>query len=160
MANRKTPSSTAVRIRRLLKAPRVRVFRAWTDAELMARWFSPRPEVALSSAEVDARPGGRLRIVLRMPSGETHAVHGVYREVKEPERLAFTWVWEGKAPCEGEEPCDLRETLVTVEFHEAGTGTELLLTHELYQDREDPAKHSGAWEGCLANLEVCLEEGM
>ena len=74
---------------RLIDAPREKVFRAWTDPELMKQWFAPLPWT-ISKAETDVRPGGSTLVVMRSPDGNEFPNAGVYLEVVENERLVFT----------------------------------------------------------------------
>ena len=53
---------------RLIDAPRATVFRAWTDPDLLKRWFAPRPYTT-PVAELDVRPGGASLVVMRSPEG-------------------------------------------------------------------------------------------
>ncbi|HXP75753.1 MAG TPA: SRPBCC domain-containing protein, partial [Stellaceae bacterium] len=70
MAERNDPGATAnertVVITRVFDAPRTLVFKAWTDAAHLARWWGPKG-FTNPVCEVDARPGGGLRIVMRAP---------------------------------------------------------------------------------------------
>jgi len=76
-------------ITRVFDAPRELVFKAWTDAKHLAQWWGPKG-FTNPICEVDARPGGNLRIVMRAPDGAEHPMTGVFREVTAPERLVFT----------------------------------------------------------------------
>lgn len=82
---------------RLLDAPRDKIFRCWTEAELMKRWFTPAPWKT-THVEVDVRPGGSSLVVMADPDGAEFPNRGVYLEVVENERLvftdAFTSAWE------------------------------------------------------------------
>jgi uncharacterized protein YndB with AHSA1/START domain len=75
-----------VAVTRIFDAPRERVFEAWTRAEHLVHWFSPRG-FTVHSCEVDARPGGVFRLCMRSPKGVDYWVRGAYREVLAPERL-------------------------------------------------------------------------
>ena len=125
-------------VRRLLPATADEVFAAWTDPELMARWFSP---VGHAEVEVDLRVGGRFRVT--MGTEDRRIEHtGEYLEISSPRRLAFTWA----SPFTGPEP-----SVVTVEIQSAEEGTELLLTHErLPGDQVEP--HAGGWGRMLDRL--------
>jgi len=96
-----------------------------------------------SDVTLDLRVGGRYRIVMHGPNGETHRVGGVYREIVPNRKLVYTWAWESTPE---------RESLVTVEFRSAGQGTELVLTHERFADTEARDKHQQGWNGCLDRL--------
>jgi len=105
-------------ITRVFDAPRELVFKAWTDAGHLAQWWGPKG-FTNPVCEVDARPGGALRIVMRAPDGAEHPMTGVFREVAAPERLVFTSVAldrDGKPLLEG---------LTTVTFTEQGSRTKL-----------------------------------
>jgi uncharacterized protein YndB with AHSA1/START domain len=69
--------------------PPEKVWRAWTDPEVMPRWFVPRPWT-LSKCELDVRPGGSSLVVMRDPEGNEFPNPGVYLEVVPGRRLVFT----------------------------------------------------------------------
>jgi len=72
---------------RIINAPREKVFRAWTEPELLKQWFAPLPWTT-PVAETDVRPGGSSLIVMRDPDGNEFPNRGVYLEVVKNERLA------------------------------------------------------------------------
>lgn len=74
---------------RLLDAPRSAVWRAWTEPEILRRWFAPRPWTT-PRAELDLRPGGACTVVMADEAGNEYPNPGVYLEVVENERLVFT----------------------------------------------------------------------
>ena len=65
---------------RIINAPREKVFKAWTDPELLRKWFAPLPYTT-PVAETDVRPGGASLIVMRGPDGRDFPNRGVYLEV-------------------------------------------------------------------------------
>lgn len=138
-------ASLVLRLTRTFAAPREAVFRAFTDAAELVRWWGPEgfdvPELRL-----DPRPGGAWRTCMRAPDGALAYVGGVYREVRPPERLVMTWTWESDSMAGV-------ETLVTLEFRDRGEGTELVLTHEGLPRPEARDKHAEGWRGCLTCLE-------
>ncbi|MFN2460466.1 MAG: SRPBCC domain-containing protein [Candidatus Velthaea sp.] len=137
-------------IRRTLPAPRSRVFAAWTQPEQMRRWAGP-DDVTVPEVESDFRVGGAYRITMRKPDGEVLAVRGIFREIREPERLAYTWSWEE------DRPEDEIETLITVEFNERGQETELILTQEQFATVASRDNHQHGWNGALDNLATYLQ---
>jgi len=146
MSNVNAPAAPALVLKRTFKAPRARVFSAWTQPEIIAKWFGPEgmtvPEVSF-----EARVGGSYRIVMLDPSdGERNVVGGVIRECVAPERLVYTWRWEQ------EDPAKQRDTLVTVLFHDRGTETEVELTHENLFDETSRAQHESGWSQTLDKL--------
>jgi uncharacterized protein YndB with AHSA1/START domain len=74
---------------RLIDAPREKVYRAFTDAELLKQWFAPLPWT-ITEAELDVRPGGTNRFVMRSPEGELYPNQGVYLDVVPNEKLVMT----------------------------------------------------------------------
>jgi uncharacterized protein YndB with AHSA1/START domain len=82
---------------REIDAPREKLFRAWTQPELLKQWFAPLP-FTTPHAELDVRPGGSSLIVMRGPDGTDYPNRGVYLDVVENERLvstdAFTSAWQ------------------------------------------------------------------
>ncbi len=144
MATQRTTPETSVQLRRTFAAPRQKVFRAWTDPEELTKWFAPGDDFTTKVPELDLRPGGSYRIEMHSPAGNVHCVVGTYREVSPPNRLVYTWRWLDK---------DMSETLVTVEFHDRGGQTEVVLTHELFPTPEWREQHAHGWNGCLARLE-------
>ena len=82
---------------RLINAPRAKVYRAWTDPELLKQWFAPKPWT-VTQAELDVRPGGMCMFVMQSPEGQDFPNHGVYLEVVKNKRLvttdAYVKAWE------------------------------------------------------------------
>lgn len=76
-------------ISRIIDAPREKVYAAWTKPELLKQWFAPLPWT-VSAVENDVRAGGSTSITMRNPQGEDFPNPGVFLEVIENERLAFT----------------------------------------------------------------------
>ena len=76
-------------ITRLIDAPREKVYRAWTDPELIVQWFTPPPWKTIR-AEMDVRAGGSSVVTMQSPDGREIPNPGVYLEVVPNERLVFT----------------------------------------------------------------------
>jgi uncharacterized protein YndB with AHSA1/START domain len=76
-------------ITRVFNAPRELMFRAWTEPRHMARWWGPH-EFTNPVCDMDVRPGGAYRIVMRGADGTDYPITGVFREVVPPERLVLT----------------------------------------------------------------------
>lgn len=146
-------TSALVHVTRKLAAPRDAVFRAWTEPDLFARWFTP-PGNASVTAELDVRPGGSYRITLErteMIAGISQIV-GRYLEVDPPERLVFTFGWEEPPMLDGLEALATLDSRVTVRFRGAGAGTEVSITHERLDSAELRAFHRWGWESTLEQL--------
>ena len=83
------PAGYELVLSRLIDAPREKLFRAWTEPELLKQWFVPKPWT-LAAVEVDVRAGGSSRIVMRDPEGNEYPNQGVYLEVVKNEKIVFT----------------------------------------------------------------------
>ncbi len=138
------PSLTLVR---RFRAPVARVWAAWTEADMLRRWFGPDAGPVLE-AEVDVRPGGRFRIVFATGDGERHVCLGTYGEVIPHARLAFSWEWITMPE---------RRSQVTLSFRAIGAETELTLHHEGFADEAARDGHRSGWTGALGKLGRMLE---
>jgi uncharacterized protein YndB with AHSA1/START domain len=88
------PADEQILITREFDAPKDLVYRAFTTAELVKRWWAgKRGEV--TSAEIDLRVGGSWRYVMVAQGGFEVAFHGEYREIVPNERVVSTEVYEG-----------------------------------------------------------------
>jgi len=141
-----------LRVSRLIKASRERVFAAWTTPEQILKWFGPETCEVLS-AKVDLRVGGQYHFRIRGRDCETGRergdldLRGEYREVKRPSRLVYTWSWEGNPSVE------FGETIVTVDFLDKEGFTEVQITHDRLPNNDVRDRHSHGWNGSLDKLE-------
>ena len=88
------PTDEQILITREFDAPSHLVWEAWTNPELVKRWWhAKRGEVTL--VEIDLRVGGAWRYVMVTPDGLEVGFHGEYREITPNERLVSTEVYEG-----------------------------------------------------------------
>lgn len=83
-----------IHVERIFEAPRERVFDAYTDPELIPKWWGPRETTTIVD-EMDATTGGKWRFVMRSPDGSEIGFRGVFREVTPHERIVQTFEWEG-----------------------------------------------------------------
>jgi glutathione S-transferase len=142
-------TAEVLRIERTYDAPAAAVFDAWTSEAVLRRWFHAQRDWTTSEASVDLRVGGAVRVVMHNPDkDEDHGGGGHYTEVDPPSRLAFTWTWDG----------DDRETLIEIDFEEAGDATTVSFTHSNLRDEASRINHEGGWNHCFDNLERALAE--
>ena len=76
-------------ISRVINAPPEKLFRAWTEPDLIVQWFTPAPWKTVK-AETDLRPGGASLIVMRGPDGNEFPNRGVYLEIIKNKKIVFT----------------------------------------------------------------------
>jgi uncharacterized protein YndB with AHSA1/START domain len=136
---------------RIIDAPREKLYRAWTEPELMKQWFAPRPYTT-PVVETDLRTGGNSFIVMRSPEGQDMPLHGVYLEVVENERIVFTDAYK-----KAWEPSAKPFFTAIVTFEDAGGGKTRYTArarHWAAADREAHEKmgfHEG-WGICADQL--------
>jgi uncharacterized protein YndB with AHSA1/START domain len=141
--------SEQLQLKRTFTAPREEVYRAWTEPEVLRRWWAAAPTWECPVAQADVRVGGSYRLTMRDPeSGEEHTVGGEYVEVEPPERLVYTWTWESN-----DEDSPSAGSIVTVEFRDDDAErTTVVLTHDGIAEQGSRDNHAHGWNGCLDNL--------
>ena len=137
-------------LKRSIRAPREKVFDAFVTPALMKQWMCPRG-MTLPEAKADPRPGGRFSVTMRARDGDQFTAAGEYREVKRPERLVYTWQWQG-------ENMPKVETLITVSFEERDGATEVRMTHSGFPDAVLRDSHTQGWNSCLNSLVEQFDE--
>jgi uncharacterized protein YndB with AHSA1/START domain len=135
---------------RLIDAPREKLYRAWTEPELLKQWFAPTPYTT-PSAELDVRVGGANTVVMRSPDGNEIPCSGVYLEVVPNRRLVFT-----DAYMRAWEPSPKPFMTVILTFEDEGDKTRYTarVRHWTTEDRETHEKmgfHQG-WGQCADQL--------
>jgi uncharacterized protein YndB with AHSA1/START domain len=140
-------ASAAVVVRRTIPASAEVLFDAFLDPNALAEWMRPGT-IRSTVATVEPRVGGRYEVLMQGDSG-TIPHRGVYRLLDRPKRLVFTWNSPHTGP---------NETLVTVDFVKAATGTEVIVTHELLPEEARPS-HSRGWTSGLEHLDEACTRG-
>ena len=138
--------ATMLNLSRVIRAPREKVFAAWTQPELLRQWWGPGP-VTCPQAEVDLREGGAWRLANLQPDGSIVWISGAFQLVRAPEELVYTW---SLSEMPGE------PTLVRVEFRRHAEGTELVLTHERFAIDAVRDMHLQGWGACIDKLAAML----
>jgi uncharacterized protein YndB with AHSA1/START domain len=151
----KTTTTTEGRdliLTRVIDASPEKVYRAWSDPELLKQWFAPRPW-SISTVENDMRPGGVNRFVMRSPEGQEFPNRGVFLEVVPNRRLVLTDAYTSSEW----EPSEKPFMTVVVTFDEEGAGKTRYTArvhHWTIADREAHEKmgfHEG-WAICAEQL--------
>ena len=142
-----TPTDRTIRVEREFDAPRDRVWRAFTQPELIAQWWGRGNKLVIERMEVER--GGHWRVVEHTPDGETHGFEGRFREVTPKDRISRTFEWDGMPGY---------TILETAEFFDAGEGRTRLVSTALFFSREerDGMLHSGM-EGGMAESYAALD---
>ncbi|HEX4701889.1 MAG TPA: SRPBCC family protein [Pseudonocardiaceae bacterium] len=138
------PGSPFIDVRREFDAAPARVFRAYTDPELITQWLGPR-DLEMDLIEFDARPGGRYRYIHRDKEGHEFTFHGVFHSVVGDERIVQTFEFEG-AP---------GNVVLDSATFENLNGRTRLHTHSVFPSVEarDMAIASGMEHGIIESME-------
>lgn len=138
-------------ITRVFDAPRPLVFQLWTEREHAMRWWGPK-NFTTTVLEMDPRPGGTWRARMRSPEGKEYSQRGIFREIVAPERLVFTFVWEGASS--GDDAG--HEMVVTVTFADRGGKTEMTFRQGVFKSVQSRNGHVEGWTECFDRLDEYL----
>ena len=134
-------------LRRQINASPEAVFRLWTEADLIKKWWG-HSGVTCPTADVDLRVGGKYRIANLFPSGATVWIHGEFVSIESPHRLCYTW---------GLGLESIPEEQVTVTFESLNGGTQVTIRHEKVPGAAERDSHERGWRGCLDGLSELAE---
>lgn len=137
-------------IYRTFEAPRILVWKAWTESDHLLRWLCPAGFDVLF-VENELRVGGVWRSGMRSPDGEEFIHLGEYLEIEKPSRLVFTHRWERNHL----EP--KADTKITVILNESGATTQMVFLHVGLAAEELACSHRNGWTGAFENLARLVE---
>jgi len=136
-------------VSRLFSAPRETVFKAWSSADHIKRWFCPNA-YSVPEAKVEMRVGGAFEVCMRSPEGVDHWTRGTFTEVAAPERLTIDH--HVIDPCGGG---PLFSAVTRVKFSAASQGTlmEVVQTYSFPSSAQAEQMLKGAPEGWRQTLD-------
>jgi len=142
------PSDREIVMTRVFDAPRSLVFEAHTRPEHLMRWWGPRG-YTLEIDQMDLRPGGAYRFVHHAPDGAEYGFRGEYREIVPPERIVWTFEFEGA-------PGHVSLQTLTLEEIDGRTKLTSVAVYDSVEDRDAMLK-SGMERGASESMDR-LEE--
>src|SRR5438128_2423937 len=120
--NRRRPMPNTIRLHRVLRAPAERVYRAFIDAEAMAKWLPPHGFTG-KVHQMDARVGGTYKMSFKnFNTGTTHSFGGKYLELVPGERVRYTDAFD--------DPNLPGQMTTTIVLKKVSVGTEINITQE------------------------------
>jgi uncharacterized protein YndB with AHSA1/START domain len=132
-------------IRRRFAAPPVRVYAAWTDPTLFARWIGP-VGVPCQLLQMDPVPGGRFLLDMHLADGRVIHVGGQFTRLEPPGRIELTWgAADGSIV-----------TQVAIVLRAASGGTEMEFQHRLPAEDMVPS-HRDGWTSAFGKLQSLVE---
>jgi uncharacterized protein YndB with AHSA1/START domain len=143
------PARTGIELQRRFRVSPEKLFHAWTQPAALRQWWCPEGWTAGDIA-IDLRVGGRYRIEMRRAGlGDPVTIAGEFLDVTPPQRLVYSWRWEGAF--DGMPP-----TLVTVELTRAADETVLTLRHDNFVDLGLRQQHRTGWLAACNRLDRLL----
>ena len=139
---------STLEIKRVLPAARSDVFRAFSAADELAKWWGPEG-FSVRSLEFSPRVGGRYRIEMQPPEGDPFYLAGAFLEVDPPGRLTFTFRWEDP------DPEDV-ENVAQLTFEERGESTHVALVQGPFRTEARRQLHHDGWTDSFDKLEGLL----
>ena len=128
-------------VSRNIAAPAARVFDAWLDPVMLARFMRPMPGMEAPKVANDPKEGGQFEIIMHTPSGDIPHT-GTYKEISPHSRIIFTW----------DSPFTAEGSTVTLDFAEANGATDVTLTHVTFPSEESRDNHQNGWTQILETL--------
>ncbi len=137
-------------VNKSVNAPIEKVFDAWLDAKMLAKFILPMPGMPEPDVKNDPKQGGNFTIIMHV--GENDIPHtGEYLEVSRPNRLIFSWV----------SPFSRDDSTVTIDFTKVDDNiTDVKLTHVRFIDEESRKDHEGGWTNILEALNGLMSDAM
>lgn len=152
----KTDPRTDLVLERVVDVPPELVWKAWTQPEHVKQWFTPRPWTT-PECEIDLRPGGMFRTLMRSPEGEEFPTIGCYLEIVPPKRLVWTMaLGPGYRPMNSRPDVPLFTAVITLEPHGQGTKYTAVAMH---LDEKGRRQHDemGFYEGWGTAVDQLVE---
>ncbi len=145
------PDRFMLQMNRFIRAPRDKVFAAFTTEAGLASWMGPRG-MHVNRAQAKAEPGGLWQVEMQARDGSLFVVGGHFTQLQPPSSLAFTWEWKGeRSPMPGV------ETLVEVELLEQDGGTDMRMTHSGFPAAAARDSHLQGWSSTVNRLSDALD---
>lgn len=123
-----------------------KVYQAWTNAEVIGKWFFPNERWVKCEAVTNPVVGGRFNIAITHLDGDVFQMEGEYLELVENEKIVLSWGLVG----------DSSISKVTLDMHGDANSTSFTLTHSNFASDEEREQTITGWAGCLASLESVL----
>ena len=134
-------SESKLVVTKVIRAAPDEVFEAFTNPEIMSKWFFGAEEWSVEVSNT-LEVGGSYNVNMISTDGKEYMHRGEYKVIAPPEKLVFTWNSDFA-----------QDTVVTVHFRKVTDGTEITLEHEFLPSEETREQHRHGWTICLNNLE-------
>lgn len=150
---RSEPGDDPIIVGSYFAATPVRVFQAWTDPNIVTKWFGRVPNF-LHSATIDLRPGGAWQFIESKDEEKSIGFEGAYLTIEPNARLVFTWS-QVIIHATGERE-STPYSQVEIVFTPKGNGTEIRLVHSAIQSEDIGRRVGGGWESAFKTMSALL----
>ena len=145
------PERFTLQMTRFIRAPRDKVFAAFTTEAGLASWMGPRG-MRVNGAQSSAEVGGAWQVEMQSRDGSLFVVGGRFTALNRPGSLAYTWQWKGE-----NNPMPGVETLVEIELLDKDGGTEMRMTHSGFPAAAARDGHNQGWSSTFNRLSDALD---
>jgi len=151
MLQMRAPTGPVVSLTAEFRAPRDKLFAAWTTPALLCKWFFAEAGYRTHDVQMDLRPLSPYQLVITpVEGGEPTRIHGNMVQVEPNARLVYTWT----GACAGEQYW----TMVDVVFEDnPDGGSRIGLSHGVFRTDADRAMHEQGWMACVAALGTLVD---
>lgn len=125
------------------------VFRAWTDPEIVMKWFGPRP-CSLLSADINLQVGGTWRFVMSEDDDGSMGFEGEYLVIDNDRRLVMIWSKFTEPSSAPRESPPMSQVDITLSAK--GVGTDIRIVHSAIEDKDTRIGFTSGWEHGIKNL--------
>lgn len=150
---RTEPGEDPIIVEGYFAAAPARVFQAWTDPDMVMKWFGYAPN-SLQGARIDLRPGGAWQFLKSNDAEKSVGFEGEYLEIDPGKRLRFTWSYFVEHANGEREATPASQ--VEVHFTANGSGTDIRLVHGAIQDEGTRQGFAGGWDAAFGTLNTIL----
>ena len=139
-------SKDVIFIETTIHAPVEKVWQAWTEPNIIMKWFGSDPKGEVLSAKLDVRQGGNFEVTFKDSDQAEHTCYGIYTEIEKLSKLAFTWHWKSEPGT---------ESFIVLLLTEEGKSTKMEFKH---MNLGSGSKHDYAkgWQSTFLKLEQIL----
>jgi uncharacterized protein YndB with AHSA1/START domain len=143
--DRKT-NEKSVFIETTIHAAAEKVWEAWTEPDILMKWFGSDPNGEVLSARLDVRSRGRFEVTFKDSDQTKHTCSGIYDEIIKPNKLTFTWHWKNEPGV---------ESFIVLFLTSEGTSTKMQFEH---MNVGSASKHNyeKGWQSTFLKLERLL----
>lgn len=152
--NAMSNDAITLEIEKEFSAPVDELVKAWTEPDQLKQWWKPAG-AELKNVDNDVKEGGKIRYEFESDGGETSLIiTGEYKEVKENEKLTYTWNWE----VPNSDAVNDSDYMLHIGFDSLEDDkSKISVKQENFKDQEAIQPHREGWDKALNDLASYLD---